>query len=1383
MNAKQQELKETTWEHQRFQPTLLAINESDTIKRKVTFDLPTDHQDKDSREWRRGQSIGPAWKKRPRENAKKKRLRRRRMFTDDQIRWAVLNGVLPSACLDTGATSNVGRKEDPFEETGIPSNKVFTLPNGETTAASTKAKLHLDLREPAKSVDMVPALKGQSLLSGSKLAEAGYTAIYDEDEVNIYNNTAKIQVNEKAVLKGYRCRRSGGLWRVPLVPVVTNENTDTVILDSTDGQQCKHKMWHIPTNPKIQQHLSTPKSTIQCPTEFIQFLQSLPSIEAIIRYLHAAAGYPKKKTWLQGIRAGNYLTWPYVNVKNVNKYFPESEETEYGHMQGTRQGFRSTKIRVKQEVDITNEPNEQEPLMKKHDILVKTFDTADFLYTDQTGAFPCISGSGNRYQMILYHVDSNTIWVEPFKNKTEGQLINARANALHRMSLAGIIPKHQILDNEASKAYKEAIRLSGMTYQLVPPDEHRRNVAERMIQTWKNHFVAVLSGTDDNFPLHLWDKIIPQAEKQLWLLRQSNTNPKVSAYSHVHGHHNYNALPFVPIGMQTIVHEKSSKRGTWSQHGVKGYVLGTSYEHYRNWIAYCTKSRGVRVSGKMFFKHKYLTNPSVTTGDVVCQAAYNLTKTLKKNIPEYFENTELDELKRLDSFFAKAAEKVQQRKVDVAILSQAAKEIIQENEDEEEIPSPRVNKDTPSPRVNTYSSRPRVMEDEIRDETKVQEGGLEVVYPTVTPVSPTNNNIPTITQDEEVDETPASRTRAATRRKNRAHVRNITQEAVLATMEIYEVKLRPRALAGRRYPAQMLNAVLNKETGQMMEYRHLMADPKLKPLWQAKYGKELGRLAQGMPGVVEGTNTIFFIHKNEVPEDRWRDVTYGRIVTAHRPEKTDPHRVRLTVGGDRINYTGDCGTPTAGMLTTKIHLNSIISTKGARCMTIDIKDFYLNTPMPRHEFMRLKMSDIPDDVIAFYNLKSKATNDGYIYVCIKLGMYGLPHAGIMAQKLLEERLNEKGYFQSKICPGFWKHESLPISFTLCVDDFCVKYVGKEHAQHLLAALEEHYTISEDWTGNRYLGLTLDWDYENKEVHVSMPDYVPDALARFKVKTPKRAQHQPYPHIQRRYGAKQQYTEEEDTTAELTKEEKTFIQEVVGVFLFYARAVDCTMLAALGSIASQQAKPTQKTMEKVKQFLDYAATHPEAIITYRASGMVLAGHSDASYLSETRARSRAGGHFFMSENETFPAPNGAVLTVAQIIKAVMSSAAEAEIAALYINAREAIPMRQLIEEMGHKQPPTPLQTDNSTALGVVTNTIQPKRTKAMDMRFHWLRCRENQKQFRTYWREGPTNRADYPTKHHPSVHHTEVRVLYLNPIKLKVLKQRIADRIATAARVC
>jgi len=234
-----------------------------------------------------------------------------------------------------------------------------------------------------------------------------------------------------------------------------------------------------------------------------------------------------------------------------------------------------------------------------------------------------------------------------------------------------------------------------------------------------------------------------------------------------------------------------------------------------------------------------------------------------------------------------------------------------------------------------------------------------------------------------------------------------------------------------------------------------------------------------------------------------------------------------------------------------------------------------------------------------------------------------------------------------------------------------------------------------------------------------------------------------------------------------------------------------MLAALGSIATQQATPTENTLKKIKQLLDYAATHPDAAVTYRASDMILAAHSDASYLSETKARSRAGGHFFLDSDIAYPNDNGAVLTIAQIIKTVMSSAAEAELGALYINCREAIPARQLLEEMGHEQPPTPMQTDNSTALGVVTNTIQPKRTKAMDMRFHWLRCRARQKQFRTYWRAGPTNTGDYVTKHHAASHHRNVRPEYLTP-KNRLLRararisksvSRLATRLTHAARVC
>jgi hypothetical protein len=176
---------------------------------------------------------------------------------------------------------------------------------------------------------------------------------------------------------------------------------------------------------------------------------------------------------------------------------------------------------------------------------------------------------------------------------------------------------------------------------------------------------------------------------------------------------------------------------------------------------------------------------------------------------------------------------------------------------------------------------------------------------------------------------------------------------------------------------------------------------------------------------------------------------------------------------------------------------------------------------------------------------------------------------------------------------------------------------------------------------------------------------------------------------------------------LPNKDKKFIQEVIGTFLYYARCINSTMLAALGSIATQQANPTQNTIKKVQQFLDYASTHPDAIVTYHTSDMVLAGHSNTSYLSKSKARSRAGGHFFMSNNTAKPPNNGAILTIAQIVKAVMSLAAEAELGALYINCREAIPAHHTLEFMGHPQPPTPMQMDNTTALGIVNNNVIKK----------------------------------------------------------------------------
>ncbi len=155
-------------------------------------------------------------------------------------------------------------------------------------------------------------------------------------------------------------------------------------------------------------------------------------------------------------------------------------------------------------------------------------------------------------------------------------------------------------------------------------------------------------------------------------------------------------------------------------------------------------------------------------------------------------------------------------------------------------------------------------------------------------------------------------------------------------------------------------------------------------------------------------------------------------------------------------------------------------------------------------------------------------------------------------------------------------------------------------------------------------------------------------------------------------------------------------------------------------------------------------------------MILAVHSNASYLSKANARSQADGYFFCSTNVDNPPNNGAVLKISKILKAVMSSAAKAGLRALYINACEAVPMRQLLTEMGHKQPKTPIQTDNTTAFGVVNKNIQPQRTKAMNMRFHWLWCCDSQGRFRYYWAPGSNNLANYWTKHHCAAHHIEKR---------------------------
>jgi hypothetical protein len=179
-------------------------------------------------------------------------------------------------------------------------------------------------------------------------------------------------------------------------------------------------------------------------------------------------------------------------------------------------------------------------------------------------------------------------------------------------------------------------------------------------------------------------------------------------------------------------------------------------------------------------------------------------------------------------------------------------------------------------------------------------------------------------------------------------------------------------------------------------------------------------------------------------------------------------------------------------------------------------------------------------------------------------------------------------------------------------------------------------------------------------------------------------------------------------------------------------------------------------------LDYLETRPDATIRYHSSDMILHIHSDASYLSVSNARSRLGGLFFYGDKppqeETL---NGYILNVAPVIKNMVASAAESEVGACFQNAQSGAPIRVTLDELGHIQPETSLLTNKSTAFGIFNETIKKKRSKAMDMRYHWLTDRVRQKQFDVYWQPGRDNFGDYHKKHHSAQHHKDMLRLILH----------------------
>ncbi len=271
------------------------------------------------------------------------------------------------------------------------------------------------------------------------------------------------------------------------------------------------------------------------------------------------------------------------------------------------------------------------------------------------------------------------------------------------------------------------------------------------------------------------------------------------------------------------------------------------------------------------------------------------------------------------------------------------------------------------------------------------------------------------------------------------------------------------------------NPMVHPVTGETISsYKKLMHDPATAEIWQTAFGKDFSGMAQGDDKTGQkGTNAMYVMSHKEINRalENKKKITYGNPVVEYQPQKDDPHRIRITAGGNLITYESSPSVHTANLDTAKLHWNSVISTPGDKYMCLDIKNFYLTAKLDYYEYMRMPLDLFPVWIQKQCNMVALALN-GFVHLETRCAVWGLPQAGILANKKLRRKLAPFGYFEHSSTPGLWYHISRPISFTLVVDDFGVKYVHKDNADHLISSIKSSYKLTKDWSGATFIAASL-----------------------------------------------------------------------------------------------------------------------------------------------------------------------------------------------------------------------------------------------------------------------------------------------------------------------
>ena len=386
---------------------------------------------------------------------------------------------------DTGASRHFVKSEH-LEHLGsiqrIKNGPSALLPNNEKIKPTFVGNLPINtrLKEDATEALVYPDITNESLLSIGQLCDDGCIAIFTRTKLYIIKNG-------EVVLVGQRNQRDK-LWDVQLNKETEHENLHYIVLKDQSKRD-------------------------------------------LAEFLHACAFSPAISTLQVAVNKGNFITWPGIEGLNFKRLIGTTIATAKGHLDQERANLRSTKIITENNTDNDHFPEkEANKTFECYAIAIATPETST-TYSDQTGRFPYKSSRGNSYIFLLYVYDANGILVKAIKDRKGATLTEAWKDCNARLQQHGHKTKLHVMDNEVSEGFTAALQENGIEYQLAPPGNHRTNPAERAIRTYKNHYLAGLATCDPKYPVREWDRIIPQSELTINLLRNSRINPNLSSWA------------------------------------------------------------------------------------------------------------------------------------------------------------------------------------------------------------------------------------------------------------------------------------------------------------------------------------------------------------------------------------------------------------------------------------------------------------------------------------------------------------------------------------------------------------------------------------------------------------------------------------------------------------------------------------------------------------------------------------------------------------------------------------------------------------------------------------------------------------------------------------